>query len=411
MIHLSTIKKTILALLLPVMATAQVQQTVTTNTGYADQTFYSMANATVSTVSNTDWDLAFQISGFEAAILINSKNNVKLYNANKNVSEWLSMTVADTAGMTNNELLNNEAHMFNGAFNTTADTSNQFDLGWGIYDLGTHIIMGDSIYFIKLSNNTYKKLCIESLSNSTYNFRYADLDGSNEVLRSFNKLNYPGKNFGYYSIQNDQYLDREPLKQDWDLSFAQYVDHFINYKVTGVLTNDSVQAVKAYPVDAATATDAGLTYSFDNNIIGYDWKSFNGTTYVVADSTVYFVIDRHAHKWKIVFTGFGGSANGNFYFDQYDLGPLSVNDVKTVDVVSLYPNPATDNTSLVLTTTKNQQAEINIYDISGKSVYKHNYQLAGMQRIDIPTAGFAAGIYVVNIQTAGEQTQLKLVKN
>lgn len=73
MIHLSTIKKTILALLLPVMATAQVQQTVTTNTGYADQTFYSMANATVSTVSNTDWDLAFQISGFEAAILINSK--------------------------------------------------------------------------------------------------------------------------------------------------------------------------------------------------------------------------------------------------------------------------------------------------------------------------------------------------
>src|SRR5690606_29981769 len=149
----------------------------------------------------------------------------------------------------------------------------------------------------------------------------------------------------------------------------------------------------------------------DNNIIGYDWKSFNGTTYVVADSTVYFVIDRHAHKWKIVFTGFGGSANGNFYFDQYDLGPLSVNDVKTVDVVSLYPNPATDNTSLVLTTTKNQQAEINIKDIRGESVYKINHQSAVIQLIKIPTAGFAAGIYEVNNQTAGEQTQHKIIKN
>ncbi len=410
MIHISTFKKTLLALFIPVAATAQMQQIVTVNPGYTDQTFYSMSNGSVSTVSNTNWDLAFQISGFEAGILINSKNNVKLYSAGKDPSEWSTMTPADTTGMTANELLNNEAHMFNGAFNTTADTSNQFDLGWGVYDLGTHIIMGDSVYFIKLSNNTYKKLWIESLSNSIYNFRFADLDGSNEVQRQLMKLNYTGKNFGYYSIQNDQFLDREPLKQTWDLSFAQYVDHFITYKVTGVLTNDSVQTVKAYPVDVTSATDGGLTYSFDNNIIGYDWKSFNGASYVMADSTVYFVIDRQLHKWKIVFTGFGGSADGNFYFDQYDLGPLSVNDVKTIDVVSLYPNPTVENTSLVISTTKKQQADIIVSDITGKTVYTQTYQVSGLQRVDIPTSNFAAGIYVVSVRTADEQTRLKLVK-
>lgn len=410
MIYLSTIKKSFLALLIPLAVNAQMQETVTINPGYTDQTFYSMSNGTVATVNNTNWDLAFQISGFEAAILINSKNNVRLFKAGKDAGEWSTLTAADTAGMTNFELFNNEAHWFNGAFNTTADTSDEFDLGWGVYDMGTHIIIGDSLYFIKLSNNTYKKLWIESLSNAIYNFRYADLDGSNEVQRQFSKLNYNGKNFGYYSILNDQFIDREPLKQTWDLSFAQYVDHIITYKVTGVLTNDSVRAVKAYPVDAATATDAGLSYSYDNNIIGYDWKSFNGASYTLADSTVYFVIDRHAHKWKIVFTGFGGAADGNFYFDKYDLGPLSINDVKTIDVLSLYPNPSAGNASLILTSSKNQQAKISVSDIHGKIVYTNTYSLSGMQRIDIPSASFAAGIYVVNVRTADNQINLKLIK-
>ncbi|HMY63087.1 MAG TPA: hypothetical protein PLI92_02235, partial [Bacteroidia bacterium] len=249
MIHISTTTKLMIALLLPITTIAQVSETVTINPGYTNQTFYSMANATVSTIDNTDWDLAFQISGFEAAILINSKNNVKLFKANKDASEWATMTAADTTGMYYSELLNNEAHMFNGAFNTTADTSNMFDLGWGEYDLGSHAVMGDSVYFIKLNSNTVKKIWIESLINATYNFRIADLDGSNEIQRSLQKLSYPAKNFGYYSIANDQFLDREPTKDSWDLCFQQYVDHFINYKVTGVLTNDSVQSVKAYPVN------------------------------------------------------------------------------------------------------------------------------------------------------------------
>lgn len=164
MIHISTTTKLMIALLLPITTIAQVSETVTINPGYTNQTFYSMANATVSTIDNTDWDLAFQISGFEAAILINSKNNVKLFKANKDASEWATMTAADTTGMYYSELLNNEAHMFNGAFNTTADTSNMFDLGWGEYDLGSHAVLGDSIYFIRLNNNAVKKYGLNRLS-------------------------------------------------------------------------------------------------------------------------------------------------------------------------------------------------------------------------------------------------------
>jgi hypothetical protein len=412
MISSSTIKKAILALLLPATGMAQVSEIVTINPGYMNQTFYSMSNATVLSVDNTDWDLAFQISGFEAAILINSKNNVKLYKAGKDASEWNSIVPSDTTGMYYSELLNNDAHIFNGAFNTTADTSNMFDLGWGEYDLGSHSVIGDSLYFIRLSNNDVKKIWIESLANAVYQFRYANLDGSNEQIRQFQKLNFPGKNFGYYSIVNDVFLDREPLKNTWDLCFQQYVDHLINYKVTGILTNDSVQSLKAYPVnDPATATDAGYNYAYENNIIGYNWKTFNGASFVIEDSTVYFVIDRNAHKWKMVFTGFGGSANGNFYFDKYDLGPLSVQTISDVDALGLYPNPTSGDANLLIYTEQIVPVNIHVVDLNGKIVYSYTDQSSGLRKIELPTSSLSKGIYVVQIISSTTNKQLKLSVN
>ena len=128
--------------------------------------------------------------------------------------------------------------------------------------------------------------------NVTYNFRIADLDGNNKIQRSLQKLSYPAKNFGYYSIVNDQFLTANQQKTVGDLCFQQYVS-FYQLSVTSVLTNDSVQSVKAYPVnDVTTATGIpGYGYSFDNNLIGYDWKSFNGSTFII-ELVAYFVIDK-----------------------------------------------------------------------------------------------------------------------
>jgi hypothetical protein len=402
----------LITLFVPCFALAQMSETVTINPGYTNQTFYSMQNGTVSSVINTDWDLAFQISGFDAAILINSKNNVKLFQANKDASEWSTITTADTAGMEALELLNNDAHIFNGAFNITNDASNMFDLGWGVYDLGSHAVLGDSLYFIKLNNGAVKKLWIETLANSIYTFRYADLDGSNEQQRQLYKQNYTGKNFGYYSIQNDMFYDREPLKYAWDLCFQQYVDHIINYKVSGVLTNDSVQTIKAYPVDVAAATDAGYSYSFENNLIGYNWKTFNGVSFDVDDSTVYFVIDRSGgHKWKIVFTGFGGSANGNFYFDKYDLGTVGLSEIKPIEMLGTFPNPAQDVLRLVFQSVSVQTVSLSILDMTGKLKIMNKIQTnAGIQSFDVPVETLSQGMYILSLETKQGPENLKFIK-
>ncbi len=79
-----------------------------------------------------------------------------------------------------------------------------------------HEVIGDSLHIIKYldENNDefFKKLWIEkkiSMQN-TYVFKFADLDGSNEVNQVINCNDYSDKNFVYYSLLNETILDREP---------------------------------------------------------------------------------------------------------------------------------------------------------------------------------------------------------
>src|SRR5690242_11725599 len=85
---------------------AQVYDVVSIGAGYPNQSFYSLANGEVANEVNTNWDLAFQITGFQATILINSKNNVRLFKSGKSVNDWSNIVANDTVGVLNstNEL-------------------------------------------------------------------------------------------------------------------------------------------------------------------------------------------------------------------------------------------------------------------------------------------------------------------
>jgi hypothetical protein len=389
-------------------AQGQIFDVVSINPGYTNQSFYSMANGEVSNVSNLNWDLAFQIAGWQATILVNGKNNVRLFRSGQDVNSWSSITANDTIGVLNssNELFNQDTSWWSGAFNITNDASNPFDLGWGVYDFVTHTVLGDSLYFIKLSNGTVKKLWIQSLQNSIYNFAYADVDGSNEVNAQLNKMNFPGKNFVYYSIANGASLDREPNKYLWDLTFMQYMSTIpLTYKVTGVLANDSVTVAKVYPVDVATATPWGANYSKYINTIGYNWKNydFNTNSWLIEDSTVFFINSRPGGLWKMVFTAFGGSANGNyeFYKEQVSATGLNENGGKPA-LLNLYPNPAHDRLQLTLfTAMPNPDNRIELFDVTGKEQSVIALDGQGLQTISVPLTSLAPGVYVVRVVVEG----------
>jgi hypothetical protein len=389
-----------------------VSDLVSIQQGYTNQVFYSMGNGELSNVSNTDWDVAFQIRGFPASILINSKNNVRLWKANKDVSQWSAMSYADTTGIVSNpayELLNSDTSWDYGAFNLTNDTANDFDLGWGTYDPFSHIVTGDSIYFIKIGASDYRKLMIISLSGGVYNFKWANLDGTNEITSSLAKSNFIGKYFGYYSLVNNVSIDREPVYNTWDLTFCQYMAVSpITYKVTGVLSNDSVFVAKAYPVDTAISSSAGYSFYEAINTIGYDWKAFdlNSNAWIISDSIVYFVTDRQGSTWKMVFTGFDGSSTGIFYFNKGPATTTGLFETSAVKSFGIFPNPARDFATMILQTEQSEEALVSIIDLNGKTVHQFSTNLTGgLQNVGLDLSKCKAGLYQVVVRQ-GDQFQV-----
>lgn len=399
-------------------ANAQVvSEVVSIQQGYTNQVFYNMNSGELSNITHTDWDIAFQLRGFAASILINSKNNVRLWKANKDISQWATMLSSDTTGVVNNpafELMNSDTSWDFGAFSTTNDATNAFDLGWGTYDFVTHVIYGDSVYFIKVGATDYRKIKIESLASGTYNFRFANLDGSNEIVVALSKSAFQGKFFAYYSLVNNVSIDREPIYNAWDLTFCQYLAISpVTYKVTGVLSNDSVFVEKAYPVDVNTATSGAGTLAGEINAIGYDWKAFdlNSSTWIISDSLVYFVTDRQNAVWKMVFTGFDGSTTGNFYFDKSPAVTSGLIENSSIKTFGLYPNPAHDNVRMMLQMEQPGNTVISIIDMKGSVALTTSTTLrSGVQSLDLDISELVSGLYQIVVRQGNEiQTSRLLV--
>lgn len=398
-------------------AQGQVFDLVSIGAGYTNQAFYSLENGEVSNVTNTDWELGFQITGFQATILVNGKNNVRLFRSGFGVNDWANITPLDTVGALNptNELLNQDTSWWSGAFNITADTANQFDLGWGNYDFATHAVTGDSLFFLKMPSGDVMKIWIQSLQNNIYYFAYANVDGTGEVNTTLPKSAFTGKNFGYYSITNGVTVDREPNKYIWDLTFAQYMSaQPFPYKVSGVLANDSVSVAKAYPVDVATTLPWGQNYSYHINTIGYNWKAydFNTNAWLIEDSTVFFVYDRPGSLWKLVFTNFGGSLNGNyeFYKEKITQTGIAENNGNPV-LLNIAPNPSNGSAQLTLFVAQySSENYVAIYDLSGRQIHMESLPAnEGLYNLPITLNGVQSGTYLVKVVAGNKATVQKLV--
>jgi hypothetical protein len=388
---------------------------------YSNQLWYSLANDEQGTSPKNNWDIAFEINSVASSILLNSANGNELWvYPNGDISAWA--TIDTTAIATWPKLYNTDTSWSVGAFNVNLDPTNDFDLGWGVYNLQTHYITGDSLYIIKLANGDYKKLWIVRLANSIYEFKYANIDGSNEMSKTIAKADYTDKNFGYYSIANNAATNREPLSSNWDITFTQYTAFIpMAYNVTGVLANKGVEVAKAYPVsDAVNYSNYNAhTFATAINTIGYDWKSFNNTTfmYELADSLVYFVKDKSGDIWRLIFTGFSGSSTGKVVFDKEKLtgGANSIgNTTKSNNFFALYPNPATTGTATIVTNTQQAaRGEIVVTDLQGKTIATQSVDAGnGLNTYNLNTAGLQNGVYMVQLQIGnGLQTQKLIVNN
>tara|TARA_B100001121_G_C18572500_1_gene565693 strand:- start:28 stop:927 length:900 start_codon:yes stop_codon:yes gene_type:complete len=282
-----------------------------------------------------------------------------------------------------------------GAFTQINDPDNDFDLGWGIYDIITHIVTGDKVFVLMLPTGEYKKITIISLASGVYTFKYADINGENEYEIEIAKNDFSGKLQAYFNLSSNQILDYEP-EASWDFLFTRYVEDLGDeyyYGVTGVLNRHTIGSYQA-----DNLFDPFVDQTYDENLlndsvncIGYDWKEYSmGSGYSLVDDRCYFVYDDLGMTWRVVFTGFEGMSTGNIQLGKIKLESSYTNDLEN-DYLSIYPNPASQEDQIQIKNISEIES-IRVMSSDGKTVFHED--ISGLTSyIYLPQ--LESGLYII----------------
>lgn len=388
---------------------SQESDSIYMNAGYENDVFYSMENGMVKTETRANWDIAFQTDAFSSAILINDGSGaiLKTY-PNGDTADWATL---DTAGYSQwPAMYNHDNDWAVSAFER--NSLGHPDYGWGIYNMTTHNVTGDSLFVMQLIDGAYKKVWIEKKvsAQNTYYFRYANLDGSNEQVIELDINPYTGKNYVYYSMVTDEVLDREPPKDSWDLLFTKYIamiDGMFPYAVTGVLNNTTTGVAEYANVDPGfenwqmeDLTDTA------KSVIGYDWKSFDmGTfTYKVDDSVTFYVSAHNRAIYRLKFAAFEGSSTGKIVFNKSVVSTAGVNDLEDKESpVKVFPNPV--SSVLNIHAGIDESFTIRLYNAAGQRVMSK--KSAG-KNATVSVTGLKDGLYILQLETSNGMVTRKI---
>lgn len=270
--------------------------TATVNMGadYSRQLFYDLrTNTVVGQNLKTAWDLGFEAGPAGNHIVLNSAK--AMYAANTGNPVFAAVT--DTTGFA----LLKKCDMPSGNLDSTA-------IGNGL--------PGGTVYIIDRGYNEtgihqgFRKIQFLAADSFAYTIRFAALNGNGDTTLEIEKDSTYNMQFLSFTTANTVLI--EPPKTEWDLVFTQYTHVFHNppatYLVTGCLLNRfQTMAVMDSIADfsAITYTSAGgSVFSPALNTIGYDWKTYNGSTYLTNPHMNYIIRDREGIYYKLHFIDF-----------------------------------------------------------------------------------------------------------
>lgn len=403
-------------LLITLIFTSAFSQTpvnVVTGENYANEVYYNFENDVLKTVSLSSWDIAFKTNQMSVSVLANNGSGVMVYTWPKGaINDWETV---DTTGMGWKPMYNSIVDWELGAFNANTQAGNEFDYGWGTYNMITHNITGDSIFVIKLASGGFKKFAVKQKNavQNVWTFKCADLDGKNDTTITFDGDDYKTKSFIHFSLVNNVVVDQEPAER-WQLLFTRYYDYNIPYYVTGILTNSGIKVQQVRGVSQSDFQDYQISMFNDTlSQIGSDWKKFSMATYKyeVAPDVVYFVQDTAGTDksiWKLYFTGFSGSATGTYSFVKKNLGVTGINNFSERNL-TVYPNPASREINVIHDFSGN--TEITVYNISGQPVFKtQNFESPGLNKNTLNISTLPTGIYSLRVRSGNEVKTVKFLK-
>ncbi len=274
---------------------------------YATQWFYDLGTDSFVKVSHREsWDLALECGDNEFHIYTNLAKRMSVANSGSTDFNAVSSDAGFTYRFDRSE----------GFIDSTAVGH------WGTAT-GNNAVSHNWVYVVDRGITTVganigkKKMQVLSLTNGTYQIRFANLNGTDEHILSLNKN--PNKNFVYLSFNGaGSEVDVEPDKYDWDILFTQYTAK-VEQQGTGVIEDYSVNGVLINPYNVEVAHDfvkpfvdinyadlSTYTYSTLWDAIGYDWKwyDFDNMIYVIEPGRTYIIHSTEGDYYKLRFTSF-----------------------------------------------------------------------------------------------------------
>jgi hypothetical protein len=133
---------------------------------------------------------------------------------------------------------------------------------------------------------------------------------------------------------------------------------------------------------------------------------------VVIDN-VSSVFQNESFRLRFDFRSYRGN---NIYIDDiniFDPATVGLESIDFVDRFRVYPNPTTGATNLDFALKNAGDLTIDVIDLSGrvvKQVFSGN-QPSGQQVMQIDAAGLQNGVYLIRMQSNGQQVVRKFVKH
>lgn len=402
---------TILFLLVATFAMAQKADSVITGGGVND-VYYNFETGTEVSLDRELWDIGFTSDLMNSSIIINENAGVELFLYSEDIADWASV---DTAGFNFDPIYNSEETWAYGAFSNQGTMHP--DYGWGIYNQNTHDIVGDRLFIIKTQGGDYLKIIIDKLDRSgVWFFRTAKLDGSNENSYEYAKSNEASvdKNFALFDLTKGEFDYSNADSKAWDILFTKYITTVIQGPITqqmavsGVKINAGCEVAERTGVDVSSNDTSSLSWNTSITEIGYDWKSFNRTTfqYEFTPDLAYFVRTENGAVWKIWFTGYEGGASGKYVFNTEEIkaGVNSVEKYANLNT-TVYPNPT--NGVLNISNRENEGLNITLLNAQGAVVLETAVNAFDVTRFD--TKDLAKGIYFLQLSTSNATSTKRVI--
>lgn len=370
--------------------------------------FYNLNSGNTVMVDKDAWDIGFTTTGFDASIIANETGGVKVYVYSDDTLNWNSV---DTTGfdLEANQLYNSVESWELGAF---ANLGTSFpDYGWGVYNSGNHHLYGNRTFLVELGDGSFFQLVISELTvGGTFNIKTAKIGGGNTTYTKLSKGDYDSKGFVYFDITTNSAVDLEPVASDWHLQFTKFYaevqagPNLVYYPVSGVKINKGLMVAERSGVDVMDNDTNGLFWNENITEIGYDWKSFNNSTfqYEITQDLSYFVKNDLGDVWKIWFTDYG---SGTYYFNVQKIGHNA--SVKQFEVLRsrVYPIPAKDH--LQVENLETESSVVALRTIFGTTVQTTIIGALEIKPLDI--SGLAPGYYVLQLKSDTKVSTHKII--